>query len=140
MTRTYLYQYSDVSKEIEHIKEEIIRLEARMLSPRTSVLSDIPKGPPSQDDQMAMNLIKLEKLREKYQFTLDELCDRQLQIEELIENLEPLEKELIRYRYIDGMKWKDVFDKLGYSQKQTFRIHNKIIEKLEKMTHTGTTK
>lgn len=138
MTKKHLYQYCDVSREIDHIKEEIHRLESRMMSPRASVLSDIPKGPPSQDDQMANNLIKLEKLRERYRNTLDELCDRQLQIEEMIESLEPLEKDLIRYRYIDGMKWKDVFKKIGYSQKQTFRIHNDILEKLEKMTHTGT--
>lgn len=138
MTKTFLSEYVDVRKEIDHINEELLRLQNKMISPRTSVLSDMPKGVSSDFDQMSINLIKLDALREKYVSVLEDLCDRQLQIEEMIQELEPLERDLIRYRYIDGLRWRDVFEKIGYGQRQTFRIHEKIIEKLEKMAHTGT--
>ena len=132
-----LIQYRDVKKEIEHIEEEIKRLETRMYGPRVSIISDMPGAPRSNADQIGNNLIKLEMLRERYKNTLEELCDQQLKIENMIEQFEPLERDLIRYRYVDGLKWNEVFKKIGYGQRQTFRIHEKIIEKLEKMAHTG---
>ena len=139
MNNEELFQYSDIKKEIEHIKEQIARLNSQMINPRTTILSDMPKGPIADNDQMLNNLIKLDELRNKYISLLEELCDRQLQIEEQIKNLEPIERDLIRYRYFDGLKWKDIFEKIGYAQRQTFRIHDKAMLKLKnaKMAHTG---
>lgn len=136
MINENLSQYRDVKKEIDHIEEELKRLEMRMLSPRASILSDVPKGPISNSDQMADNLIKLEELRDKYKSLLEELCERQLKVEEAIAELEPLERDLIRYRYVDGLMWRDVSEKIGYAQRQTHRIHDKILEKLENFEET----
>lgn len=126
-----LRQYTDVHKEIKHLEEELEKLEAKRLGPRISIITDMPTSPSYSNDQMERNLIKLEELKEKYDQLLEKLCEAQLKIEERIDKLEPHERDLIRYRYIDGLKWKDVCEKTGYSQRQMFRIHAAALKKLE---------
>ena len=62
---------------------------------------------------------------------LSNLCEQQLAIEKKIEVLEPLERDLIRCRYFNGLKWEEVQKEVGYAQRQTRRIHDRAIEKLE---------
>lgn len=73
------------------------------------------------------------KLKEEYNRQYDKLCERQLNIEKMIDKLEPTERLLIRLRYFDNMKWDKIFKIIHYSQKQTFRIHDKAIRKLNKL-------
>ncbi|WP_367567240.1 hypothetical protein [Lacrimispora sp.] len=41
------------------------------------------------------------------------------------------EKRLLKYRYIRGYRWEIVADKMGYSIRQVFNIHNKIIYRID---------
>ena len=66
----------------------------------------------------------------KYKSLLKRIESKRLEIEELIEALEPTERMLIRYRFFDGMKWEAVFKKMCYSRTQTFRIYTEILKKL----------
>lgn len=75
----------------------------------------------------------LKKLECEYFAKYNELLAEQLRIEKLIGTLEPVERQIVRYRYFDGMRWQAVFRKIHYSQKQTFRIHDNIIKKLNRM-------
>lgn len=47
----------------------------------------------------------------------------------LYEKIEALEdeqeKRLLKYRYIRGYRWEDIADKMGYSVRQVYNIHNK---------------
>ncbi len=43
------------------------------------------------------------------------------------------EQEVLRLRYILGMKWEEVAVKMGYSWKQTHRIHSSALKNF-KMT------
>lgn len=40
------------------------------------------------------------------------------------------EKRLLKYRYIRGYRWEVIADKMGYSVRQVFNIHNKAIKLL----------
>ena len=83
-------------------------------------------------------MVQFEELEEKYNTLLTDLLAKQRAIEDIIETLEPREKELIRYRYIDGLPWHEIEIKCSYAQRTVFRIHEKVLEKLEKMTYTDT--
>jgi DNA-directed RNA polymerase specialized sigma subunit len=133
-----LKNYRHIMNEINHIKEEIELLKIQSVSPRSPIISDMPKGSPIENDKMAALMIKFEELEEKYQMLLNELLEKQHQIECLIEKLEPFERELIRYRYVDGLPWFKVQKKLNVSQRTAFRMHEKILNKMEKMAHSGT--
>ena len=38
------------------------------------------------------------------------------------------EKRLLKYRYIRGYRWEDIADKMGYSVRQVFNIHNSALQ------------
>lgn len=131
MSYSDLIHYKDIKKEIKHIEEQLARLEIRVSSPRTPILTDMPAGP-HNTSQFEDDVIKLIELKEKYKNLLSDLYGRQLAVEESIKDLDPIERDLIRCRYFNGDKWEQVQKKIGYAQKQTHRIHNQAIEKLKK--------
>lgn len=75
----------------------------------------------------------LEPLRELYQRKLAELVEAQLRIENAIDRLGPTERELIRFRYIDGLEWHQVCRRLHYEWTQTHRIHARALEKIKNL-------
>ena len=80
-------------------------------------------------------------LEQRYRAKLAELLAAQESIEDLIEGLEtPTERDLMRYHYIDGLKWEDVCVRINYSWRQTHRIHSAILDKLTdaEMARRGT--
>ena len=105
-----LYQYCDVKKELTSISRQIKALEKQ------------------KDNEHCQELL------DRYEYLYDELMIRQLKIEEIVQKLEPIERTLIRYRYFEQLPWQVIFRKLNYSQKQTFRIHSKIIQKLNNLS------
>lgn len=126
-----LIHYRDVKKEIEHLEEQITKLETRLSSPRIPILTDMPSGPHNLT-QLEDGVIKLMQLKEKYMKMLEDLCEQQLAIEESIKDLEPIERDVIRCRYFNGLKWNEVQKKVDYAQRQTRRIHDRAIKKLER--------
>lgn len=72
-------------------------------------------------------------LEECYMDKLEMATEAILSIEQNIESLDPVERELIRLRYIDGKEWQDIADTIGYSWAQTHRHHGKALKKLEAM-------
>lgn len=125
-----LNQYKDVKKEITRIEEQIANLESRLNSPRIPILTDMPSGP-HNTTQLEDGVIKLMQLKEKYEKLLGNLCEQQLAVEDMIEDLDPIERDLIRCRYFNGLKWEEVQKEVGYASRQTRRIHDRAIEKLE---------
>ena len=49
-------------------------------------------------------------------------------IDRCIEILPEKERNVLRYRYILGLPWADVGEKIGYSWAQTYRYHKKALE------------
>ncbi len=52
-------------------------------------------------------------------------------IEEVIEGLGPVERTLMRLRYIEGLEWHQVADRIHYSWQQTHRIHKQVLIKIK---------
>ncbi len=130
-----LKDYKHISDEIKHIKEEIENLKIRSVSPRQSIISDMPRGGVIENDKMAALMIKFEELEQRYNELLTDLLEKQRLVEESIQSLEPLERDIVRYRYIDGLSWYKIQQKTNYSTRTLFRKHGEILEKMEKMAH-----
>lgn len=107
MKHNVLTEYRNILKESKSIAEQIKLLEIR------------------EGDTRA--------LEHKYWCMRNDLLIRQAHIEDMIKQLEPIERMLIRYRFFEGLKWEQVFIKLSYSQKQTFRLYSRILKKLNKL-------
>ena len=89
-------------------------------------------------------LVEMEKLRKTLtalDYDIDELylpkktaLLRELErIEQAIETLGPTERTLMRLRYIEGLSWQEVCDRIHYSWQQTHRIHANALIKLREV-------
>ena len=108
MTKEQLRSYQAIKNEKCQIEQRLRKLE---------------KQPESEQEN-------LQPLREFYQKKLDELVALQVSIEKAIDSLGPVEREIFRYRYIDGLEWHQIVAKINYSWAQTHRIHSAALIKL----------
>lgn len=129
--KEYLKSYRRAIKREQDILEEIQRLRLDKMFP--SVVNDgMPHGSSHSDlsDYAAIldeqiDLLKEERLERVRCYQKIERQIRQMENED--------EQEVLRLRYILGMKWEEVAVKMGYSWKQTHRIHSSALKKF-KMT------
>lgn len=121
--------YKLLKQEQEQIEETINRMDAEMTAPRILTIDGMPKWQ-SGEDPMLNYVIKRVELMDKYREKCTQLIDAQAEIETMIDNLEPTERRLVRYRYLDGMTWEEVCVAMNYSWRQTHRIHSRLIGRL----------
>lgn len=126
-----LNSHHTIQLERRQILDRIMRLEARLTAPGGWNLNGMPHGS-SKGDTMARGVATLADLRETYRSKEIELTQALLDIEHLIDGLDPVERMIARYRYIDRMQWEQICVKISYSWRQTHRIHSNLIEKLAK--------
>lgn len=136
-TKLWLKSCLHKKQEAEQIERAIQRLEAEMYHPKTAKLDKIPGAAPYNAGGPTERLaVKHIDLLDRYQEKLADLRAEVLRIEEAIESLEPIERMLMRCRYIDGLTWEEVAVAISYSWRQTHTIHsnalNKLSEKPEK--------
>ena len=124
-----LNSYKDMRDEYRQLMDELQQLEAVMDSPSGPNYDWMPKSP-GVGNPVERMVIKHLELVDRYKAQLSKLAAAQLAIEEMIENLEPTERRLARFRYIDGLNWDDVCERMNYSWRQTHRIHGKMLDKL----------
>ena len=120
MVKEKLRRYGDRRQELRQIRRMLAELEARMTAPRAQALTGTPGSPSGDPDKLTGLVARAE-----------ELTAAQLEVERLIETLEPREREIFRLRYIDGAKWEDICVILSYSWRQVHRAHSAALQKLE---------
>lgn len=111
MTKEQLRNYQTIKNEQRQIEQRLRNLERQ-----------------PESDQAT-----LQPLQECYTKKLEELVTAQLEIERAITVLDPVERELVRMRYIDGLSWYKIQTRINYSEKQTHRIHARALIKLKKV-------
>lgn len=131
MTKERLRRYQAIKRESDQIKDKIAEVEAALYAPKIPKMSGMPATPSSRQgsalEALAIHHIELQGL---YRTRLAELATEQLEIEKAIESLEPTERSLMRFRYIDGLTWEEVCVRINYGWVQTHRIHGRALAKL----------
>ena len=129
--KEYLKSYRRAIKREQDILDEIQRLRLDKMFP--SVVNDgMPHGSSHSDlsDYAAIldeqiDLLKEERLERVRCYQKIERQIRQMENED--------EQEVLRLRYIKGLKWEEVALKMNYSWKQVHRIHSSALKSF-KMT------
>ena len=129
MTKEELHRYQALKKEQAQIEEMLWEIQATMTAPKTSRIDGEPHGP-STGAGLENIVAKHLELEERYNAKLEEIIATRLSIEQAIDCLEPTERQLMRYRYIDGLTWEEVCVAMTYSWRQTHRIHGRALNKL----------
>lgn len=129
--KEYLKSYRRAIKREQDILDEIQRLRLDKMFP-TVVNDGMPHGSSHSDlsDYVAIlddqiDLLKEERLEKVRCYQKIERQISQMENED--------EQEVLRLRYILGMKWEEVAVKIKYSWKQTHRIHSSALQNF-KMT------
>ena len=88
----------------------------------TTVLTGMPRGS-GTGDQTADGAILLQLAREALDRIETELAEMRAELGPMIEQIdEPLQKSVMRLRYMDGMRVREIAYSLNYSEPHIFRI------------------
>ncbi len=120
-----LKRYLPLKLEVQHLKERIDALYGLHIPysdgmPHASGVSD-PTG------NTATLIVER---RKRYETREKELAEYESAIERDMEILSPTERDLIRFKYMDGLTWEEVCIAINYSWTQTHRIHSAALIKL----------
>lgn len=132
MTKEQLQQYKAIKAELRQIESRLDELEAPLYSAGATPITGMPMPPSrvgteSRQERLADQTMEL---REYYQDKHKELAEKQLAIERGIDALKPIQRMVLRHRYIEGLSWEEVCTCMGYSWRQIHRIHAAALEQL----------
>ena len=132
-----LQNYIRLSQEVDQISEQVLSLRQTMYSIKSSSdMSHIPAGS-GNSDKIGSVVAKIADLENNYLHKIDNLIQEQRDLEKIIEKLEPVEKLLIRARYIECNSWEEVCLTIGYSWRQTHRLHSNVLIKMQRIIESG---
>ena len=130
MTKEELKEYIETKREIKIIEEKIEFLESKKTSIKSMIIDDMPKPEPEQD-RLGELLGEIEELIEQYNKKQLRLTKQQLEIENCIDKLDnSKERNIMRLRYLEGMKWEKICVEVNYRWAQIHRHHKSILEKI----------
>lgn len=130
MTKDDLKQYVSIKKELEQIQFKLKELEERKTSIKSMVISDMNVQTSHNNNSIEDLIIKIEECIEEYSKKEIELYNKQLEIEKCINDLDPIERIVMRMRYMEGKKWEEIAYKIHYEWRQTHYIHKKALKKI----------
>ena len=126
----YLSRYRRMSKRIDRLLEEQSRWRERALK-ITPVLSQTPGGGESGSpierpmDKVLEIDVEINREIDELQIVRQEIRAAMNQLED--ENL----KLLMEYRYIDGLTWEQIAEKMDYSRQWVTSLHGTALLKIE---------
>lgn len=125
----YLSRYRRLNQRIDRLLEEQSRWRERALK-ITPTLSQAPGGGES-GSPIERPMDKVDELERKITQAIDELADIRMEIEAVLGQLEDdTLRKLMEYRYIDGLTWEQVAEKMHYSWRHTCRLHGEALAKI----------
>jgi len=121
-------QCADLAKEADNVQERIIRLQA------TAEGAGLQKGfkpPTKSDDPVGESVANLDKLQRLWQGILNRYLVLLGHVDAAITALDdPSVREVLRLRYIDGLPWDEVGEKVNYASSHCRRLCNKGLKEL----------
>lgn len=119
----YLNQYRIMHIEIDQITKELQRWQdlATRISPS---YSDMPHGGGS--DRVQTAAVEVAELTDKLNQKLHQAIMVQENIKKLLESLDDIKlRQLMSYRYINGMRWEEIAVRMDYDYRYVLKLHGK---------------
>ena len=125
----YLSRYRRLNERIDRLLEEQYRWKCLAMKV-TQNFSPTPGGGES-GSPIERPMDKVDELERKITQAIDELADIRMEIEAVLGQLEDdTLRKLMEYRYIDGLTWEQVAEKMHYSWRHTCRLHGEALAKI----------
>lgn len=124
----YLNQYRIMHIEIDQITKELQRWQdlATRISPS---YSDMPHGGGS--DRVQTAAVEVAELTDKLNQKLHQAIMVQENIKKLLESLDDIKlRQLMSYRYINGMRWEEIAVRMDFNYRWVLRLHRKALNQI----------
>lgn len=128
MTIEDLRECSRLFDELICIEDQIKTMQSKLFYAKPQKINGMPKTGGGGDG--ADMLVKYIDLKDKYSKLYMDLADRIKAVEKALERLDSLERQAIRYRYMQGLPIYEVALKLSYTERQVHRILRRAESKL----------
>lgn len=130
--KTWLRSYRYLKSEVERLEEELAGWRSKA-EKMTRELSGMPSGS-GGGDKVPACVEKIWELERKLSAKLSDMVEQRQAIERAIEALPDKQKQLMHYRYIDGMKWEKVAVEMNMEYRWVLRIHGRALQEICKLT------
>ena len=128
--KEYLWRYREHVQRINRIESELEEIRIMKIYPSMSIGDGMPHGTNNDDlSSYAAVLDKKERelLKEKY-LRVKEF----IEISKCINNVtNQKESDVLFYRYIKGLDWWQVAEKMNYTERWIHKLHGKALEHIE---------
>lgn len=125
--KEYLQQYRHIQREIEDIDRRMAQIRLKYAAPSAINYSDMPKAHNSERD-LSDYIVKMDELTDYMISKYTRLRGIEVDIYKRMDRMEnQKERELLRYRYIDGMTWTEIADALDTTERNVYFIHGRAL-------------
>ena len=126
--KEYLLQYQHIQHEIEDIDRRMAQVRLKYAAPSAINYSDMPKAHNSNHD-LSDYVAKMDELTDYMISKYTRLRGIEIDIYMRVDRMEnQQERELLRYRYIDGMTWTQVADAMLTTERNVYFIHGRALQ------------
>ena len=126
--KEYLLQYQHIQREIEDIDRRMAQVRLKYAAPSAINYSDMPKARNSNHD-LSDYVAKMDELTDYMISKYTRLRGIEIDIYMRVDRMEnQQERELLRYRYIDGMTWTQVADAMLTTERNVYYIHGRALQ------------
>ena len=125
-----LKSYYGLKREVQYLEEKISTLRERQTSIRSSSDFNMTPGGSESGDKIGDSVAMISDMQAIYESKVFELSEKMKEIEQAIEVLDPIERIIIRARYIDGEYIESICGIIGYGYRHTKRLHGIALKKL----------
>lgn len=133
--KEFLNQYLNAEKEIGIKLDQIARL--RELSTKITQTLTPDKVKSNSENRLESSVSKIVDIEREIGASIDQLVRTRLQVESVINSVPNVnQRNVLRLRYISGMKWEQIAVKLNYDYRWVLRLHGKALNKIAIESHS----
>jgi hypothetical protein len=130
-TEKILYGYKDIEDFIENTEQKIkyMKLEENITTVGAIAYDSIQVSPTFNIGRMTERKA-IDRIEEETELKIELYRNKKLkkEIDQIINNLTPIHKDIVKYRYIDGLQWIEITEKLNYEERQLRNKKNEAVK------------
>jgi DNA-directed RNA polymerase specialized sigma subunit len=126
--KEYLQQYKSVQREIDDLDYRMAQLRLKYAAPSAIEYSDMPKAHNTEHD-LSDYVAKMDEMTDYMISKYTRLRGIEVSIYKRLDRMDNQdERELLRLRYIDGLTWSQIADRLSTVERNVYFIHGRALQ------------
>ena len=133
--KAWLKRYGDAKRKVDRLKAELDELTAHQEGADAIKYTDMPKAP-GIDGDLSDLFVQREKIRTDITKAMTHATMIMTSIRSVIDEIpDPATQEVISLRYISGVKWEKIGDRMNYSLARVHQLHRAGLGEIWRLVH-----